>query len=152
MNKKFISNKELEKYKKFALKEDMLKMSIAFILGAAFNNVVKGISDLLIMPFINFILLHTGESWRSFEVEPADGLVLELGKFLGTCVDFVLISIILYVLYMKILKNIKLREEVEIKCLETKVCPLCKSTIHYLATKCPECTGDLDLGDINEQS
>ena len=96
MNKKFISNKELEKYKKFALKEDMLKMSIAFILGAAFNNVVKGISDLLIMPFINFILLHTGESWRSFEVEPADGLVLELGKFLGTCVDFVLISIILY--------------------------------------------------------
>ena len=114
MNKNFISNKELVEYEKFALKEDMLKMSTAFILGGAFNSVVKGISDILIMPFINFIILQTGESWRTFKIEPVTGLVIELGKFLGVSVDFILISIILYVFYMKILKNIKLKEEFEI--------------------------------------
>jgi len=149
MNKKFISNKELVEYKKFALKEDMLKMSTAFILGAAFNNVVKGISDLLIMPFINFIILKTGESWRKFKIEPIQGLVLEVGQFLGYLVDFILISIILYVFYIKILKNIKLQKEVDLKCIETKDCPLCQSRIHYLAKKCPECTGNIE-GKINE--
>ncbi len=144
MNKNFISNEELVKYKKFALKEDMLKMSTAFILGGAFNSVVKGISDILIMPFINFIILHTGESWRTFKIEPIDGLTIELGEFLGVSVDFILISIILYIFYMKILKNIKLKEEVEIKCVETKTCKFCKSVIHYEAIKCPECTGDIE--------
>jgi large conductance mechanosensitive channel len=103
--KNFIKSKELKKYKEFAFKEDMLKMSIAFILGNAFNKVVTGISDFLIMPLINFILTQTGESWRKWNLEPISGLKVEIGQFCGVMVDFLLISLILYIFYGKIISG-----------------------------------------------
>lgn len=87
-------------------KEDMLKISIAFIMGNSFNKVVTGISDLLFVPFINLIIRQTGESWRRWSIVLADDLSIEVGKFLGIIIDFLLISIILYLLYGKLLSNI----------------------------------------------
>lgn len=146
-NKYFDARSEIESYKNFALKEDMFKISIAFILGASFNNVAKGISELLIMPFINFIILQTGDSWRNFELEIIEGLTIEIGSFFGILVDFFLISIVLYVFYIKFLKFL-VKEQVKIDCVKTKKCDYCKSNIHHLASKCPECTADL----LNENS
>lgn len=140
-DKSFIGEKEIKKYKEFAFKEDMFKMSIAFIMGASFNKVVTGISDLLLMPLINFIIIQTGESWRKWKIEPIDGLRIEIGQFLGVLVDFLLISVILYIIYAKIIKNITNSN----KCTPTKICPLCFSEINSLATKCPKCTGDLNV-------
>lgn len=141
-NKYFDAKSEIESYKKFAIKEDMLKISIAFILGASFNDVAKGISELLIMPFINFIILQTGDSWRNFELEIVEGLKIKIGSFFGILVDFFLISMVLYVFYVKFLKSL-VKEQVKIDCVKTKKCNYCKSNIHYLASKCPECTADL---------
>lgn len=137
----FIGEKEIKKYKEFAFKEDMLKMSIAFILGASFNKVVTGISDLIIMPIINFVLIQTGETWRKWSIEPIHGLKLEIGQFLGILVDFILISIILYIIYMKIISKITSNSKTQ----QIKKCPLCMSEINILATKCPKCTGDLNV-------
>lgn len=139
MNKKFIGEKEIKKYKEFAFKEDMLKMSIAFILGASFNKVVTGISDLILMPIINFVIIRTGDAWRKWSFEPLSGLKFEIGQFLGILVDFILISSILYIIYNKIINKIINYD----KNIENKNCPLCQSQIHILATKCPKCTGDL---------
>jgi large conductance mechanosensitive channel len=139
--KSFIGENELKKYKEFAFKEDMMKMSIAFILGASFNKIITGISDLILMPIINFITLKTGDL-RGWTFVMFEGLTFEIGKFLGVLVDFFLISILLYFLYFKILKNINNSDHCSIK---VKECPLCKSEINYLAIKCPECTGDLNV-------
>lgn len=113
--KNFIKNKEFIKYKQFAFKEDMLKMSIAFILGSSFNKVVTGISDLIIMPIINFILIQTGDSWRKWNVEMMPGLKIELGQFIGVLVDFLLISLILYIVYGKIISNLVYNKKEEKK-------------------------------------
>ena len=138
--KAFIGEKEIKEYKKFAFKEDMLKMSIAFILGASFNKVVTGISDLVLMPLINFIIIQTGESWRKWNWEPAHGLKFEIGQFIGVTIDFLLISIILYIIYAKML--VKIRGENQNNHL--KICDFCKSEINELEIKCPKCTGDLN--------
>ena len=70
INKNFIKKEDIEQYKNFAFKEDMLKMSIAFILGSSFNKVVTGISDSILMPLINFIIIQTGDYWRKWNWEP----------------------------------------------------------------------------------
>jgi len=139
-NRSFIGEKEIIKYKEFALKQDMTSMSIAFILGASFNKVVNGISDFILMPVINFIISKTGDSWRQLYFEPLIGLKFEIGKFLGVLVDFFLASIILYIIYSKIISSIfNYKDKVLLK-----QCPLCKSDINQLAIKCPRCTGDLE--------
>jgi len=137
-NKNFIGEKEIKKYKAFAFKEDMLKMSVAFMIGASFNKVVSGISDFLIMPFVNFIIIQTGESWRKWSVEPIVGLKIEIGQFLGVMIDFLLISFILYIIYGKIIKTI-----VKTEIIQMKTCDFCMSEINLMAIKCPKCTGDL---------
>ena len=140
-NRSFIGEKEITKYKEFALKQDMMSMSIAFILGASFNKVVSGISDFILMPVINFIISKTGDSWRQLYFEPLLGLKFEIGKFLGVLVDFFLASIVLYLIYSKIISNIFNYNKDKII---LKQCPLCKSDINQLAIKCPRCTGDLE--------
>lgn len=135
----FIDEKEIKKYKEFAFKDDMLKMSIAFIMGAAFNKVVTGISNLLIMPLINFVILQTGDAWRKWKIEPINGLKIEIGEFLGVSIDFFLISIILYLIYSKT-KNENCKNVIPMK-----KCSLCFSNININAKKCPECTGDISV-------
>ena len=138
-----VGEKEYSEWKKFAFKGQMTQMAIAFMLGAAFGKVVKAISESLIMPIINWGLSFTGENWRTFTLSPLEGLNIEIGVFLGAFVDFMLISIILYILYRKILKPV-FQEDKAIKCIETKSCTHCFIKINWRATRCPNCCGEVE--------
>jgi large conductance mechanosensitive channel len=98
--------KEIENFKKFAFKGDMIKISVGIIIGNSFNSVVRSISDNLIMPFINFLILKSGRGWRNWKIEINPHLIIEMGQFLGNVIDFLLISIILYIVYMKLMNNL----------------------------------------------
>jgi len=134
-----IGKNEYDEFKKFAFKGQMIQMSIAFMLGVAFNNVIKGITQNIMMPIINFALSHTGKSWRVFSWEPVEGLVIELGQFCAVFVDFFLMSIILYIIYRKLLTPLW-EEKPKIKCIETKKCLHCQNIIHWQCSRCPQCT------------
>ena len=95
---------EFSEYKKFAFKGDMIKMAIAFILGGAFNKVVTSISENLMMPLLNFIVSKTGGNWREAVWAPVEGLAFEIGQFAAVAVDFLLITIVLFVMW-RILKG-----------------------------------------------
>lgn len=136
-----IGEKEFEKYKKFALREDMLNLAVGVILGNSFNKVVYGFSDYIIMPILRFFSSKTGESWRVWKFSPIEGLEFEIGSLVGTLTDFLLISILLYIFYTKFFQPIIKEQNKEIT---TKKCKYCYSTININAIKCPHCTGDLD--------
>ena len=102
----------LEEYKKFAFKDDMIKLAIAFVLGGAFQKVVNAISESLIMPLLNYLVLKTGTGWREHTFEPVPGMKFATGVFLGAVVDFLLISIVLFVVF-KIFKGTIIRERNE---------------------------------------
>jgi large conductance mechanosensitive channel len=102
LENKILKN-EFEEYKKFAFKGDMIKISIGIILGNSFNTIVQSISNNILMPIINFLISKTGSNWRDLNLELINGLNLEIGKFLGSIIDFLLISIFLYVIYVKFL-------------------------------------------------
>jgi large conductance mechanosensitive channel protein len=93
-------NDIVEDYKKFAFKGDMIKLAIAFILGGAFNKVVTSISENLLMPIIDFLILNTKDDWRNYIWNPVKGLEIELGQAFGAFIDFFLISIILFFLWV----------------------------------------------------
>lgn len=134
----FINSEEFKKYKKFAFRDDMIKLSVGVILANSFNKVIQGISDYLIMPVVSYTVSRTGSEWRNIQFAPLNGLNLEIGRLAGVFVDFLVVSIILYVTYIKvgefILTDSKTPE---------KQCPHCFSKIHAEAKKCPMCTGGI---------
>ncbi len=101
--RRLIGREEFNNYKKFAFKGNMVQMAVAFMLGAAFSKVVSSISECLIMPVANFFVNKTGEDWRQFTWEPLEGMALEVGKFSGAFLDFFIISLILFIIYRKVL-------------------------------------------------
>lgn len=137
-----VGEEELKQWKKFAFKGRMVEMAIAFMLGAAFQKVVSSISQNLIMPMMNFIIGKTGENWRNYNFSPVEGMTFELGQFAGSFLDFILISIILYVIYRKVLFPL-LKEDEKISCIETIACSECREKINYKAKRCPFCTSVL---------
>jgi large conductance mechanosensitive channel len=98
---------EAENFKKFAFQGNIIQLAVAFILGAAFQKVVTAVSETLIMPIINFALnwlcSTTGTHWRTLTWTPIHGMTFETGAFIGSFVDFLIIAVILYILWIKIL-------------------------------------------------
>ncbi len=104
--KEFISKEEvreeLNEFAQFAFKKNMIELTIAVVLGTAFNKVIKGVSEHILMPIINMALSNTGESWRDFTWEATPNMVFELGKFCGIFLDFLVTAIVLYIVLVKI--------------------------------------------------
>lgn len=140
--KSLIGEKEFREYKDFALRDDMFKLAVGVMLGNSFNKVVYGISDYIVMPIFKFLVSKTGDEWRNWSVTPAAGLTFELGRLCGTVVDFILISILLYLLYIKLFSRILITSKER---HDLKSCPLCCTSIRNEAIKCPACTGDLNV-------
>lgn len=130
-----IGTSEINSYTKFAFKGKMGEMSIAFILGAYFQKAVEGISNYLLMPIIHYAIMTTGGDWRTFVWTPFIGLTFELGKFSGVFFDFFLSSVILYIVYQKILIGV-FKDQIS----TTKACPKCFSQIDQRALRCNFCT------------
>lgn len=98
--------KEFKEYKEFAFNNNMIKVAIGLILANAFQKSVSGISDYLIMPVINYFIGKTDGNWRNWIWQPLEGMNIEVGHLLGTLIDFVILSAVLYFIYSRILKRL----------------------------------------------
>lgn len=101
---KTIVNQELNEYKKFAFNKNMVEVAIGLVLATAFHNATKAIADSILMPILNFALAETDGDWRKWKFQPIGGLNLEIGNLLGSLIDFLIVSFVLYVIYAKFYK------------------------------------------------
>ena len=136
----FLKSDEFKKYRKFAFRDDMLKFSVGVMLGNSFNKVIQGMSDYLVMPVATYMISSAGSGWREIKFTPVRGLDMEIGRLAGVFVDFTVVSIILYLIYIKLIGRLVLEDRPKI---QEKACPHCFSSIHPQATKCPMCTGGI---------
>lgn len=99
-------DREIEEYKKFAFDKNMVQVAIGLILANAFQKTVTGISDYLIMPIVNYFVNSTDGNWRDMVFSPFNGMNIEVGRLVGMFCDFFIITLILYIIYSRILKRI----------------------------------------------
>src|SRR5215475_1075190 len=128
-------------FKEFLLKNNVLALAVAVIVGGAVGKVVSSLAADLIMPLISLVL-PSGE-WRSAKLalsHTADGKenALNYGTFFGNVVDFVIIAFIVYMITKALIK-----EAPSPPPPPTKTCPRCKESIVPDATKCKFCTADI---------
>jgi len=129
----------IKDFKEFLMKNAVLALAIAFIMGAATQKVVSSIVADIIMPLISLIL-PSGD-WRSAKIilssrVGADGKevvnAINYGNFFGNLVDLVAIALIVFLITKALIKQ-----------EPSKKCPRCTETIAIDATKCKHCTADI---------
>jgi large conductance mechanosensitive channel len=124
-------------FKEFLLKNNVVALAIAVILGVAVGKVVTSLAQDIIMPLVSPIL-PSGE-WRTAQIMIGPAAV-KWGSFLGNLVDFVIIAFIVYLMTKALIK--------EVPPAPTKTCPRCLEAVAPAATKCKFCTTDLVAGTV----
>ncbi|WP_341266657.1 large conductance mechanosensitive channel protein MscL [Candidatus Phytoplasma fraxini] len=81
-------------FKAFISKGDVVKLSVAFIMGQLFTKVISSLSNDIIMPPINLLLnKHSIKDWKFFL---NDKISINYGNFIQILFEFLLVSLIIY--------------------------------------------------------
>ena len=132
-------------FKEFLLKNNVLALAVAVIVGGAVGKVVSSLAADLIMPLISLVL-PSGD-WRAAKLvigtsTGPDGKEvvnsLNYGTFFGNVVDFVIIAFVVDMMTKALIK-----EAAPAPAPPAKNCPRCKESIAIDATKCKFCTADI---------
>lgn len=148
---------EFNEFKKFAFKGNIIDLSIGVIIGTAFAKIVSSFSNDIIMPLIslvtnninfsNMFLTLDGIKYETIEsAKNAGTSILYYGNFFTTITDFLITALCIYIAIRQIDKlRFKKENAAEEKEEETtKECPYCKTRIHLDASRCPNCTSELN--------
>ena len=136
-----------KEFKEFALKGNVIDMSVGIIIGAAFGKIVTSlVADILTPPlglvlgkvdFSSLFLSLSGKHYASLaEAKAAGAATLNYGLFLNNIFDFVLVAFALFLLIRWVNK---IQRPVPVAA-DTRECPECLSLIPVNARRCAHCT------------
>jgi len=97
----------LKEFKEFAMKGNIVDLAVAVVIGGAFGNVVKGLTDSIIMPLVSLVLGKASIAELGFMI---NGTLFPVGIFLQAVIDFILIALVLF-LIIKTMNALKKKEE-----------------------------------------
>ena len=146
-----------KEFKEFAMRGNVVDMAVGIIIGGAFGLIAKVlVSDVLMPPlglmmggvdFENFfIVLKEGTQagpYLTLEAAKAAGAVtINYGVFINTVISFLVVAFAVFLL-IRTINRMKREEEKPEEAPTTKDCGFCFSAIPVQATRCPQCTSQL---------
>ena len=151
-----------DEFKTFAIKGNVIDMAVGIIIGAAFGKVVNSVVADIIMPPMGWLMGKVDFTNLYFNLPNAQGEIIEYpslaaaqaagavtinyGLFINTIINFIIVAFAVFLLIKfinKLRATVEKKEEV-IEEKTTKECPRCFSTININATRCPNCTSELN--------
>ena len=108
-------------FREFIARGNVIDLAVGVIIGAAFNDIVKGLVDNIIMPPIGLVLSGLDFSTLQWVLKPDDPatktselVAIQYGAFINTCIKFVIVGWAVFML-VKLLNAIRRRQAVEAK-------------------------------------
>jgi len=98
--------KMLQEFKSFAMKGNVVDLAVGVIIGAAFGKIIASLVEDVIMPLLGTLIGGVNLSTLAFTVGSAS---LKYGKFLQSCLDFLIIAWAIFVA-VKLISRLR-REE-----------------------------------------
>lgn len=148
----------IKEFKDFISRGNVIDLAVGVIVGSSFTAIVNSLVANIITPLITlltgkvsvkelFIALD-GKEYASLEAAAEVGAsTLNYGLFIQAIIDFIIIAFVVF-LMVKAINKVrdagKKPEEATEVAPTTKVCPFCKSEINIEASRCPNCTSQLD--------
>ncbi len=141
-----------KEFKAFAMRGNVLDLAVGVIIGAAFGAVVNSLVRDIIMPpigtlmggldFKDLFIALDGGVYRSLdEAQKAGVPVIAYGNFINTIVNFLIVSFAIFILVKQVNR---MKAPAPAAPPATKECRFCSMSIPIKATRCPQCTSDLE--------
>ncbi len=149
----------LKEFKEFAMKGNVIDMAVGIIIGGAFGTIVKSLVSDVLMPPIGlllgnvsfsdlFVTLQAGEVAGPYatlaQAQEAGAVTVNYGVFIDNIISFLIVAFAVFMLIRSI-NRLKRQEEVAPPPPDKKDCPFCLSTVPIKATRCPNCTSELEV-------
>ena len=96
-----------KEFREFAVKGNVMDLAVGVIIGAAFGKIVGSLVEDVVMPVIGSLIGGMDLSGLAIKVGSA---TLKYGKFLQTCLDFLIIAWAIFLL-VKLINRLKREEE-----------------------------------------
>lgn len=142
-----------KQFKEFIMRGNVLDLAIGIIIGGAFGKIVSSLVSDVIMPPIGLLLnginftdlvipLKKSEFTTLAEYQAAGIPTINIGLFIEAIIDFLIIALVVFL----IIKGITRLTKKPAKPADptTKECPHCCTNIAIKATRCPNCTSQLN--------
>lgn len=142
----------LKEFKQFVMKGNVIDMAVGIIIGVAFGKIVTSFVQDVIMPpiglllgkvdFSNLFINMSGGSYPTLAAAKQAGAVtVNYGLFINNVLDFVVVA---FAVFMVVRWTNRLRSNQAEAAVDTKECPHCLSSIPLKATRCPQCTSQIE--------
>jgi large conductance mechanosensitive channel len=142
----------LKDFKEFATRGNVVDLAVGVVIGVAFGKIVTSFVNDIVMPPIGLIVGHidfkdlfinlSNTSYRSLaDAKAAGAPVLAYGTFLNTVFEFLVVAFAVFLLVRQV-NRLKSKPS---PTPTTKECTFCFSTIPLAATRCPQCTSQLQV-------
>jgi large conductance mechanosensitive channel len=122
----------LSDFKEFLVKQNIIALALAVIVGTALNTVVKALVDNVIMPLVGVVL--PGGEWQTV-VWQVGSAKIGVGILAAALVNFLIVGFVAWRLAKAFIA--------ETPAVPAPACPYCRMTIDATATRCGHCTSQL---------
>ncbi len=146
----------LKEFKAFAMRGNVLDLAVGIIIGAVFGAIVKSLVDDVIMPPIGlvlgnvdfsnlFVVLKEGAKAAGpyatlADARAAGAVTLNFGLFVNSVILFLITA---FAVFMIVRAANRMKPHDADAAPNTKDCPFCRMAIPVGATRCPQCTSEL---------
>ena len=147
--------KFIKEFKDFISRGNVIDLAVGVIIGGAFSGIVTSLVTNIITPVINlitcklaftdlFIDLDGKEYATLAAATEAGASTINYGLFIQGVIDFIITAFVIFLLVKGINKIRSIGKKGEAPAPTTKICPFCKSEINIEATRCPNCTSEVE--------
>jgi large conductance mechanosensitive channel len=122
----------VKEFKEFLLKQNIVALAIAVVVGTALGALVKAFVDDFIMPII--VAIGPGGDWQK-ATWSVGAVKFGIGDFAAAAISFIIIGFVAWrisKIFIKPAAEKPMRD-----------CPYCRLSIDAAATRCPNCTSQL---------
>jgi large conductance mechanosensitive channel len=146
----------IKEFRDFIMRGNVLDLAIGIIIGAAFNSIVNSLVNDVIMPPIGLLLgkvdfsnlyinLSDVEYASLAAAREAGAATINYGVFINNVINFLIIAAVVFLIVKQVNRLTAPSKAPEAPAAPTtKDCPYCLTQIAIKATRCPNCTSELE--------
>ncbi len=132
----------LKEFKEFIARGNVLDLAVAVLIGAAFGGVIKSFTDDILTPVIG---AFGNADFSALAINIGEASI-RYGLFINAIINFLIVALVLFMV-VKAYNRMK-RPDESAEEEPNKQCPYCFSSIPKQATRCPDCTSQLESAPI----
>ena len=145
----------VKEFRDFIARGNVIDLAVGVVIGAAFTRIVTSLVEGMLMPFVGLFTGRIDFANKFYVLDKSKGIpvslaeaktagvpVIAYGQFINDVISFLIVAFVIF-LIVKRANRLWSAEPAESEEPTTKNCPFCISAIPVKATRCPNCTSEM---------